>query len=143
MKHSKLIEIRKKARRYSILSAITMGAATIVLFACLGALAGNEVLRQISPAVGLVTIVLSIVFTRLEGKQNRIAEDYFAIRIMDVLNEQGIETGKFELIQENSLCYRVAFHNQIIDYEKMQAVIDEEVASMNKIMKYNMRVTLI
>jgi len=62
---------------------------------------------------------------------------------MEVLNEQGIETGKFELIQQTQFFYRVGFHNQIIDYEKLQAVIDGEVNAMNKITKSNIRVKLI
>lgn len=62
---------------------------------------------------------------------------------MDVLNEQGIVTNNFEIIEETSASYRVGFHNQMIDYAKLQAIIDEEVDDMNKIMKTTMKVKLI
>ena len=97
-------------------------------------------------AVAVLTIVdvtVILVFTRLRGRQERFSEDYFAIRIMDVLTEQGIETSNFELVQETRTSYFVGFHNQMIDYEKLQAIIDEEVNAMNKIMNGVMKVKLI
>ena len=84
-----------------------------------------------------------IVFTRLAGRQERAAVDYFMLRIMEVINEQGIEADKFEFFQKSLCYYRVGFHNQIVDYSNLQAVIDKEAVEMSKIMKMNIRVELI
>lgn len=146
MKYGKLVQIQKKAHKYDVIAGIASGVMVALMFFCIFCLWKEMVdltLLSIVAVVGIVAVTVLLVFTSLQGKQKRYAEDYFAIRIMEVLNEQGIETGKFELIQETQLSYRVGFHNQTIDYEKLQAVIDEEVVAMNKIMKFNMRVKLI
>ncbi len=146
MKYGKLIEIQKKAHKYGVIASIAIGIMAALMCYCVFCLwkeIVNLIMLGIIAVVTFVVVAVYLVFTNLKGKQNRYAEDYFAIRIMDVLNEQGIETGNFELIQQTQFSYRVGFHNQIIDYEKLQAVIDKEVDAMNKIMKSNMRVKLI
>lgn len=146
MKYGKLVEIQKKAHRYDVIAGIASGALVILMFFCIFCLwkkVVNLTLIGIVAVVSIVVVTVLIVFTKLQGKQSRYAEDYFAIRIMEILNEQGIETGKFELIQETPVLYRVGFHNQTIDYEKLQDIIEQEVNDMNNIMKSNMRVKLI
>ncbi len=146
MKYGKLVQIQKKAHKYSMVAGIAIGVLVVLMFFCVFCLWQEMVtptLLYIIFPVAIVGVTVNLVFTRFHGKQIRCAEDYFAIRIMEVLNEQGIETGKFELIQETEFCYRVGFHNQTIDYEKLQDIIDQEVSDMNKIMKFNKRVKLI
>ena len=146
MKYGKLVEIRKKARIYETILDISflIGIAVSVLLICFvyKGMQTNTWL-YVGIAVAFLFAIMSIVFTRLEGRQNRMADDYFVIRIMGILNEQGYESDKFEIIEESRWSYRIGFHNQTVDYEKLQAVIDKEVFDMCKIMKHSIRVKLI
>lgn len=146
MKYDRLIEIQKKTRLFGRLVNITFTIAIIIAIcsvivrmnapSCMGILGGLL-------AMAVMLTIASIVFIRIQGRYERMAEDYFIIRIMDLINEQGIESDKFELIEERNGYYRVGFHNQNINYLKLQAAIDEEVIEMCRIMKTRILVKLI
>lgn len=146
MKYAKLVEMEKKAHKYCLvanIAACVLGILLLICVFCLWAEMVSPTLLSIVVIVGFVDVAVMLSFTSLQGRQKRYEEDYFAIRIMDVLTEQGIETSNFELVQETQTSYFVGFHNQMIDYEKLQAIIDEEVNAMNKIMNGVMKVKLI
>ena len=146
MKYAKLVEIQKKAHKYDVIAGIATLVAVVLMLCCVFFLWKEMLGIAWLSAVAVLTVVdvtVILVFTRLRGRQERMAEDYFAIRIMDALTEQGIETSNFELVQETRYSYFVGFHNQTIDYEKLQAIIDEEVNAMNKRMNGITKVKLI
>lgn len=145
MKHEKLKQICQKSKRYRImgLCCIIPFAVMLVIFALISHEQANDVFIGSCLGVGLIAIVGSIIFSRIEGKWDRIATDYIVIKIMDAVNEFGIDSNNFEIIQECCGGYRVGFHNQMVDYEKLQVKLDEEVAAMNKITGYVTRVKLI
>ncbi len=62
---------------------------------------------------------------------------------MDVMNEYGIDSSKFEIAEECPAIYKVGFHNQMIDYEVLQSKINQEVETMNIITGWSIRVELI
>ena len=146
MKYDKLVEIRKKARLYEGIVNVTFLVATVLAICMLfyiGKDVKNNTLLYITMGVKFVITIIAIVFMWLEGKMNRSAEDYFILRIMQVLNDHGYYSDKFEIIEETRWRYKVGFHNQTVDYTKLQNIIDKEAAAMSKIMKYNIRVKLI
>lgn len=146
MKYDKLVEIRKKARLYEGIVNVTFFVA-IALAICMlfyiGKDVKNNTLLYIAMGITFVIAITAIVFMRLEGKMNRSAEDYFIVRIMQVLNDHGYYSDKFEIIEETRWSYKIGFHNQTVDYNKLQSIIDKETVAMSKIMKYNIRVKLI
>ena len=147
MKYEKLKQICKKRKRYSIIVWCCFIPAFIIAMFCFGARAYyediNETLLGCCLIAGFAIIVASIVFSRLEARWYRRTEDYVAIKIKETVNEFGIESSNFELIQENQGAYKIGFHNQMVDYEKLQVKLDEEVATMNKITGDRTRVKLI
>lgn len=147
MKYEKLKQICRKKKRYTIIGLCCFFPAFVLALVCVIARLcyeeRNDTLLAFCLIAGIVTIVVSIVVGRLEAKWHRRATDYVVIKIMDTINEYGIDSSKFELIQETPLIYRVGFHNQIIDYKKLQAKLDAEIAAMNKITGDSIRVELI
>ena len=147
MKYEKLNQISKKKKRYSIIMWCCFIPAFIIAILCLAARVCyedvNETLLGCCVIAVLAIAVASVIFSRLEARWYRKAEDYVAIKIMDAVNEFGIESSNFELIQETPVTYKIGFHNQMVDYEKLQAKLDEEVAAMNKITGDRTRVKLI
>lgn len=147
MKHEKLKQICKKSKRYGIIGLCCFIPAFIMAMACLAARVCyeevNETLLGCCIVVILIAMASSMVFSRLDAKWYRSATDYVVIKIMDTINEFGIDSSNFELIQENPVTYKIGFHNQMVDYEKLQAKLDEEVAAMNKITGARTRVKLI
>lgn len=146
MNYDKLVEIRKKARLYQRIVDITflvVIALAICMLFYIGKDVKNNTLLYIAAGLTFVSAIISVVFMRLEAKMNRSAEDYFILRIMQVLNDHGYYSDKFEIIEETRWRYKIGFHNQIVDYDKLQGVIDREAVAMSRIMKYNIRVKLI
>lgn len=147
MKYEKLKEICKKGKRYEVIGLCCFIPAFIMVIVCIIARVYyeeiNETLLGGCLIVGFAIIVASVVSSRLEAKWYRRATDYVAIKIMDTVNEFGIDSSNFELIEENPVTYKIGFHNQMVDYEKLQAKLDEEVAAMNKITGAGTRVKLI
>lgn len=147
MKYEKLKRICKRKKLYSVLGACCIIPLLLLFFLTLAALAFDENVN-ISFVMGvlvisIVMVVVAIVLGRLEHNQGEMIENYIAIRIMDVVNVYGIASNKFELIQETSVIYKIAFHNQMVDYQKLQAMIDEEIDTINKITGDATRVKLI
>ena len=148
MKYDKLKQMCKKSRRCRVIVYCCI-IPVVILFALLvGLKLGaehviNDVILGCTFTVSFIVIVVSIIASRIEGKWNRRIEDYIALRVMKVINEFGIDSSNFELIQETCVSYKVAFHNQIIDYEALQSRLDKEVNAMNKITGDNIRVYLI
>ena len=147
MKHEKLYQIQAKARRYERLSCliILVGILLILSFALLMLL---EITNNLSSAYLLllcciVLMIVGTIFGRLEARQYRIAETYFILKVMDLVKDFGISSDNFEIIHEISGIYWIGFHNQIVDYDKLQSMLDEEITIMNKIMKSNIRCKLI
>lgn len=146
MKYGKLIEIRKKARFYERIVTTTFIIACVLLILHIALRwydVANPTLIGITFIIAALLLITFFVSMVLERKQNSHAIDYFVIRIMDVLNEQGIDSSNFEIIEEGYCYYRVGFRNQTVDYDNLQDVLDKEVIAMSKIMNANMRVKLI
>lgn len=147
MKYEKLKQICKKRKRYGIIEWCCFIPAFIMAMVCLAVRVYydeiNETLLSGSIIAVFAIAVASVVFSRLEARWYRRAETYVALKIMDTINEFGIESSNFELIQENPVTYKIGFHNQMVDYEKLQAKLDEEVAAMNKITGDRTRAKLI
>lgn len=146
MKYGKLVEIKKKARQYETVVFVSVVAAFVLIFITMGYIfngVSESLALYIILGVTAVLAVLMIVFSRLEGRQDRMAVDYFVLRIMQVLNEQGFESDKFEIVEQSLYSYRIGFRNQMVDYSKLQSIIDKEVIAMCRIMKMNIRVELI
>ena len=146
MKYAKLVQIQKKVRLYSRITTITLVIACILLLLHVILRVydvANPIIIEGVFGITVVLFIVNLVCMGLARKQNRFAEDYFVIRIMEILNEQGIESNQFEIIDEGNYYYRVGFHNQMVDYDKLQAIIDAEVVAMCRFMKQNMRVKLI
>lgn len=147
MKYEKLKQLCKKKKRYAIIVWCCFIPALIMAMLCAVARVCSEQVNETFIGccliAGLAIIVAGIVFSRLEAKWYRAATDYVCIKIMDIVNEFGIDSSNFEIIQENPVTYRIGFHNQMVDYQELQAKIDEEVAAMNKITGDVTRVKLI
>ena len=151
MKYQKLKQICEKKRKYvkigywiiisAIISMFLLGAAAIWLAICGGTL--NEGIIIVCGVITICLIVANSVLGQKEEKMIRAIEDYVVIKIMDVINEYGIAPGNFEIFQTSCGRYKIGFHNQMIDYDKLQEKIDTELVAMNKIAKSNMRFKLI
>jgi len=147
MKYEKLKELCSKSKRYRVLGlCCAVPALIIVVLWCAAMISGATINRTFvtcSLMACIIVMVGSIIFGRLEHKQDQLITTYIEVKIMDVVTEYGISNSNFELIQENPVSYKIAFHNQMVDYEKLQAMLDEQINAMNKITGYVTRLKLI
>ena len=151
MKYQKLQQIWEKKRKYvkwgQVLIAISSVVMTILAINTIWAATSDSTLNEsliiVQGVIIFGSVFTAIVLGRLEESKISCAEDYFVIKIMDTINEYGVDSGKFEVIKMCNQCYKIAFHNQTIDYDKLQGIIDCEVEAMNKIMSTRIRVKLI
>ncbi|MBQ8044485.1 MAG: hypothetical protein IJ272_10165 [Clostridia bacterium] len=147
MKYNKLKEIGRKKRNFERLCTVLIIA--LLALAVLGMVAleldyyTKPLLLEGFGVLVLLGVVLFLVFNSKQSKYSRMAEDYIIIKIMDLINENGIDTSNIEIIQEVDYRYRVGFHNQTVDYEDLQSKIDSELDTMNKIAGKSIRVKLI
>ena len=135
MKYEKLRQICKRRKRYEVIGWCCFVPAFILVVLCIASGVCSEQINDVFIGciliAGFATIVASFVFSRFQAKWYGMATDYVELKIMEVISEFGIDSSKFELIQERPALYKVGFHNQMIDYEKLQSKIDDEVAVMN------------
>ena len=146
MKHEKLQQISSKSTRYMRLCWLFF-SLLIFLLGCIVFLISFEIddFNFIGPLLlcCIALAIMAVIFGRLEAKQYHIAQTYFILKVMDLINEFGISSDDFEIIQETTGIYWIGFHNQTVDYDKLQNAVDNELIAMNKIMKSNIRVNLI
>lgn len=147
MKYNKLVEIGRKKRRFERLcTALMIALFALAVIGMVSIEFGwhmKPLLLEVFCVLAVLGVVLFLIFNSKQSKYSRMAEDYIIIKIMDLINENGIDTSNFEVIQEVGHLYRVGFHNQTVDYEDLQSKIDSAVGTMNKIAGKSIRVKLI
>lgn len=151
MKYEKLKQICDKERKYvrigrwllfPIMFAF-MVCLVLILYIAICGNTPNEIFIIVMGTITVLSLIAGTICGRLEEKQITISEHYCIIKIMDTINEYGIASSDFEMLEIENNYYKVAFHNQMVDYNKLQSMIDNEVLAMNKITGRNMRVKLI
>ena len=135
MKYQRLKELKNKEKFFERLMFIVfIPVVLLVLFVM--RLASNNVINPlwitIIIVIGIPFVVFGVIFMAKNERYSSLKADCITDEVLNLIEEFGIPSGSYELIDCKE-CYKVAFHNIIIEYDVLQAKIDEELNNMNKI----------
>lgn len=149
MKYEKLREIRSKQKKYDYISVLTLVLATVLCLICflitiLAPLDSTPVLIALAVMVNVAFALAFVAWVdeRKSRKCYRDMELYIENHVVTLLTSSGIEFENIKIVTEAKVHY-VAFHNQIVNYEKLQSKIDELLKKFNLITNQNTRYILL
>ena len=140
MAYDKLEQIKDKKAKYKKLNLIF----AIPMFLSLFFVLFNAVIWKVQDdvsniyimfgavAVFVIFMILSTIFAAKELRYTGIMEDYIINKVLNLITESGIESTKIKLIDEKDR-YKIAFHNQMVDYDTLQRKINELLKTLNSI----------
>lgn len=143
--HERLEEHRQNEVKYDRLHILILAPSIVVLlFGVLNLMWGllsiwTGILLSI---IGIVGFFIAGHFVAKAAECRYSQEDYIMVKIMDVIGEQ-VCSDNFQIVASADGTQFVTFHNVNVDYETVQAKVDEELRIMNKIAHKDFRVKLL
>ena len=153
MKFDRLKEIGQKKKKYHTFSMVCIVPTFITLFIWFVGAILVKIDYTIFEKIGIVNVfvilaifivsfILTAIFTAKELRYANMIDDYIINKVLNLITESGIESSKIQLIDENGRC-KIAFHNQMVDYDTLQSKVNELLKTLNCIAHTSVVVDLI
>ena len=153
MSFDKLKEIGQKKKKYHTLSIVCIVPTFVTLFIWfVGAILVKidyTIFEKLGIAkvlcvlaIFIVSFILTAIFTAKELRYANMIDDYIINKVLDLITENGIESTKIKIIDEKDR-YKIAFHNQMVDYDTLQRKINDLLKTLNSISNTSVVVDLI
>lgn len=145
MNFDELKTIAKKRNRYSKISDGSMLVMVILgfMFICSWLNHMNKIAFVIFIAAMGVMFIINSVYVNRYSKVKSECGNLVKAMIMHIIEDYGIAPENYVITEIKQYSYIIGFHNQTIDYDVLNAKMNENLSIMNDIIKSQITVILI